>query len=159
MKKMKWENKISKVIISCMTTMLLTGICLCSCKKQIGTVAADQDLKNAAKAIQGNMLTGSILVTSTDKEVVLSFNNGKKFLLIQKLAKEDIQEMNDIPLAAVIISAYGIIIKDINTNKLFILPNNDPESMKRCEAAKSLLRTHIRSVPIFGTTLINAEGA
>ena len=65
--------------------------------------------------------------------------------------------ISSIQSAEIINSKYGLILKDAGNNSVFLLSNNDPESMKMFERVKPFFGNIIQSATVFGVAVVNAE--
>ena len=141
-----------------MITVLVAVMLLFSCKKDsIETVSVKNDMVEAAKVLDGTVLSGNVTTESNENEIALNYNNGNKFILIEKVQGTEPIRINSIQSAEVITSKYGVILKDLLTNKIFLLTNNDSESLKMFEGVKSLFGKNLQSAIVFGVTVVNAE--
>ena len=109
------------------------------------------------KVLDGTVLSGNVTTESNENEIALNYNNGNKFILIEKIQGTERISINSIQSAEVITSKYGVILKDLSNNKIFLLTNNDSESLKMFEQVKSLFGKNLQSATVFGVTIVNAE--
>lgn len=141
-----------------MMTFLVAVMLLFSCKKgSVGTVSVKSDMVEAAKVLNGTVLSGNVTVESNESEIALNYNNGNKVILIEKIQGTESISINSIKSAKVITSKYGVILKDLSNNKIFLLTNNDSESLKMFEDVKPLFGKDLQSTTVFGVTIVNAE--
>ena len=153
------NSKLSwRIILPGMATAVIAVMLLFSCKKSsVEDISVKNDMTTAAKMIDGTILSGTITSESDESEVALNYNNGNKFILITKITDAESININNMQSAEVITSKYGVIIKNVSTNKVFLLANNDSESIKKFKALQSLFDKNFQSATIFGTTIINSE--
>ncbi len=153
------NSKLSgSIIFPGMITVLVAVMLLFSCKKgSVETVPVKNDMVEAAKVLDGTVLSGNVTTESNENEIALNYNNGNKFILIGKIQGTEPISINSIQSAEVITSKYGVILKDLSNNKIFLLTNNDSESLKMFEEVKSLFGKNLQSVTVFGVTIVNAE--
>lgn len=141
-----------------MITAVIAVTFLFSCKKSsVENATVKNDMITAAKMIDGAVLSGTITSESDESEVTLNYNNGNKFILITKIADAESINIDNMQSAEVITSKYGVIIKDVSTDKVFLLANNDLESKKIFDAVQSLFDKNFQSATIFGITIVNSE--
>lgn len=153
------SKSLVRILSQGILTFLLAVTLLFSCRKgSVETVSIKNNMAEAAKVLDAKIISGNIKAESNENEIGLNYNNGNKFILIEKIPGTAIS-MNSIQSAEVITSKYGIILKDIVTNKIILLTNNDPESIKMFEEVKTLFDTNIESAIVFGTTVIKTEKA
>ena len=138
--------------------LLAAGTIFFSCKKNADAIAPSNDnMDNIAKIIDGNALEGSIAKNSDENGMAIVFNRGSKYVLIEKIPGMPSGDVSSIQSAVLITSKYGVIVKDITNNKVWLLANNDEESLQKFELIKQQLHSSYVSITIFGTTIINAE--
>ena len=141
-----------------MITIVATVLLFCSCKKgSVETVNLNNDMVEAAKLLDGPVLSGNVTTESNETEMVINYNDGNKFILVQKLPSNEQFNINSIKSAEVITSKFGIILKDLINNKIFLLANNDSESLKIFETIKPIFGKNARNTSVFGVTIVNAE--
>ena len=153
------NSKLSgSIIFPGMITVLVAVMLLFSCKKgSVEPVSVKNDMVEAAKVLDGTVLSGNVTTESNENEIALNYNNGNKFILIEKIQGTERISINSIQSAEVITSKYGVILKDLSNNKIFLLTNNDSESLKMFEQVKSLFGKNLQSATVFGVTIVNAE--
>lgn len=154
--KQKKTTLSGKIFFSGMITAFAVLVFFSSCKKGPVKTVYEADMVEAAKILNGDLLSGNVTIESNDKEVVLNYNNGDKLIRVEKVYNPEHISLTNMLSAGLITSPYGIIIKDLNTNTVSLLTNNDSKSMEKFEAVKSLFKT-FKSEIIFGTTVINTE--
>jgi hypothetical protein len=154
----KNSKLLGRLILPGMITVVIAVMLLFSCKKSsVENVAAKNDMVTAAKMIDGAVLSGTITSESDESEVALNFNSGNKFILIAKIAGAESIHINNMQSAELITSKYGVIIKNVSTDKIFLLANNDLESIKKIKAVQSLFDKNFQNATIFGITIVNSE--
>ena len=154
----KNSKLLGSLIFPSIITVLVAVMFLFSCKKgSVETVSVKNDMVDAAKVLDGTVLSGNVTTESNENEIALNYNNGNKFILIEKLPGTEPISINSIQSAEVITSKYGVILKDLSNNKIFLLTNNDSESLKMFEEVKSLFGKNLQSATVFGVTIVNAE--
>lgn len=153
------NSKLSgSIIFPGMITVLVAAMLLFSCKKDsVETISVKNDMVEAAKVLDGTVLSGNVTTESNENEIALNYNDGNKFILIEKIQGTEPISINSIKSAEVITSKYGVILKDLSNNKIFLLTNNDSESRKMFEEVKSLFGKNLQSATVFGVTIVNAE--
>lgn len=141
-----------------MVIVLTASLLFYSCKgNALDTTFSENAMQMAAKALNSKNFTGSLNSESAGNELVLNYNNGSKLIVIDKLPESEPIPMNPMALVEVIISSYGLVIKDITCNQVLLLVNNDPESLEKFERIKTLFGNTYQSAKVFGTTIINAD--
>jgi hypothetical protein len=153
------NSKLSgSIIFPGMITVLVAVMLLFSCKKgSVETVPVKNDMVEAAKLLDGTVLSGNVTTESNENEIALNYNNGNKVIFIEKIQGAEPFSINSLESAEVITSKYGVILKDLSNNKIFLLTNNDSESLKMFEEVKSLFGKSLQSATVFGVTIVNAE--
>ena len=145
---------------------LVTATIFFSCQKNAdGTTAATtataapaDNMSTIATMVNGETLEGSMLAaTGEDKNLTLVFNQGSKFIIIEKIPGMPFENPDEIKQAVVITSKYGIIVKNTKDNKAWLMINNDDESQQKFEAVKQQLHCSLVTTTIFGTTIVNAQ--
>lgn len=150
------STSINQMLLS--LVIIIISTLTFSCKKNsVDTIPEKSNMTDAAKVISGNLLTGNLRVESNEEEIALDYNNGDKIILVTKIPKTEVANINNMQSAEVITSKYGIILKDLSNNKIFFLVNNDSESTNKFETVQSLFTTGFQSDKIFGTTIVNSE--
>ena len=154
----KNSKLLGSIIFPGMIIVLVAVMLLFSCKKgSVETVSVKNNMVEAVKVLDGTVLSGNITTESNENAIVLNYNNGNKFILIEKIQGTEPISINSIQSAEVITSKYGVILKDLSNNKIFLLTNNDSESLKMFEEVKSLFGKNLQSATVFGVTIVNAE--
>ena len=129
-----------------------------SCKKIASVLTPSGDnMDEIAKILNGKRISGSLMSRNDENVWAINYNNGVQFFLIDKLPGAQNFNFNSTQSAQIIISIYGVLIKDVNNNKIFLFINNEKESLKKFEVIKSTLNTNYESTSIFGTTIVNSE--
>jgi hypothetical protein len=128
-----------------------------SCQKPANSdVTAKDDLTETAALVKGTVLYGSITSESDADALNLAYNSGRKYIILQKLAGGPDLSVN-IPSAGVILSQYGVIIKDLNKNSYFLFANNDPISIGQFKSVESQVSGSVQNSLIFGSTIVNND--
>jgi hypothetical protein len=133
---------------------------LASCKKNADTVAAPagNDIQAAAGILNGETLSGNIVTgQGGDNNLVIVFNRGHKYVLIQKIPGIPCETEGEIKSAEMVTSKYGVMIKDDMANKVWLFANNDKESQQKFESVKKQLSGSYVTATVFGTTIINQD--
>jgi len=139
--------------------ILAACVIFAACQKNTAVVDSmpqSEDLNSIAASINGTALEGDIVTNSDDSTTIILFNNGAKYVLIEKIPGMPTEDMHTIQKAVLITSTHGIVVKDVTNNKIFLLANNDEESLQKFEAIKQRLHCDVVSTTIFGTTIVNA---
>ena len=142
-----------------MTAILIIVILIFSCKKSSVDSTVKDDMAEAARTWGGEMFSGTITTQGDEEGVVLDYNNGNKIICIENIKGTEPIRIADIRSAEIITSDYGVILKDVNNNKVFILTTNDPKSAKIAERVKSIFPGNPEAKAIFGVTIIHTERA
>ena len=114
-------------------------------------------MASVSESLGGDLITGEVTVESDEDEIAINYNNGSKYILITKIPQTQISNINDIQSASIITSKYGIVLKDLNTDKVFFFVTNDSESIDEFKTVQSNFKSSFQSDKIFGTTVINSE--
>lgn len=140
--------------------LLATGTLFFSCKKNVTqsaeTVAAKDDMQQFATMLDGEPEQGSIVTTADDKGITMVFNKGNKYILIEKIPGMPGEKLDEIKTAVLITSKYGVVVKDVEANKAWLLANNDEESLQKFEAIKQQLKCSYISTTIYGITVVKS---
>jgi hypothetical protein len=115
-------------------------------------------MDQAAKILQGEKRSGSLIGAEDGDRLALSCNEGRQYILVDKIPGTQNIGVFSSTSAELITSEYGIVIKDLSNNKLVLLANNDAESIRRMEQARSIMNGEGVSLvfgTIFGTTIVN----
>src|SRR5471030_2014869 len=103
--KRKNSKLLWRIIFLGMITALASIMLLFSCKKgSVENISVKNDMVEAAKIIDGEVLSGNIMSESDENEVALNYNNGNKFILITKIAAAEKIHINNMQSAEVITS-------------------------------------------------------
>jgi hypothetical protein len=156
---MKRETTLPQVrnITLGISLMAACGIIQFSCKKPANSdLTSKDDLTKTAALVKGTVLYGSLSSESDDHEVSLTYNDGQKYIILEKLASGANFSAN-IPSAGLILSKYGVIIKDESKNSYLLLTNNDPTSIEQFKTVESQLSGSVQNSLIYGETLVNAD--
>lgn len=108
-----------------------------SCKKQNATLVAPFNLQAMADKLQGELLNGSITTESDEDGLALWCNDGKILIGLEKIPAQQFTEPGNIRHAEVVYSNYGIIIRDLDNNKLWYYIQNDDNSQKQFRALQN----------------------
>ena len=157
--KPKNSNFRKGILFPGMTAMLIIVILIFSCKKSSVDPTVKNDMSEAARAMDGKMFSGTITTQGDEEGIVLNYNNDNKIICIENIKGTEPIHIADIRSAEIITSDYGVILKDVNNNKVFILTTNDPKSAERAERVKSIFSGNFEAKEIFGVIIINTERA
>jgi hypothetical protein len=116
-------------------------------------LAAKMD--EVARLLHTEKRTGTLMSADNDESLALSYNNGEQYIMIDKLPGLADIELPSLFSAELITSSYGIVIRDASDNRIWLLANNDDESLRKFEAVRTLLKEDLKSLRVFGTTLVN----
>ncbi len=140
--------------------LFVTATIFFSCKKESAATGAPaqpvNNIDNITKLLNGSALTGSIVTDSDENNMVLTFNSGTKYVIIEKIPGMPVENVNAIRSAVLITSKYGVIVKDTDNNKVWLLANNDEESLQKFEAIKQQLHCSFVCTTVFGVTIVNS---
>jgi hypothetical protein len=156
---MKHEKSLSQVgnIICGIALVAACGVIQFSCKKPANSDAtAKDDLTETAALVKGKVLYGSITSESDANALNLAYNSGRKYIILQKLAGGPNLSVN-IPSAGVILSQYGVVIKDLNKNSYLLFANNDPTSIEQFKTVESQVSGSVQNLLIYGSTIVNND--
>lgn len=156
---MKLEKTLPRVRNVTLGIALITACVIIqfSCKKSANSdMTSKDDLTKTAALVKGTVLYGSLTSESDDHEVSLTYNHGQKYIILEKLAGESNFSAN-IPSAGVILSTYGVIIKDESLNSYLLLTNNDPTSIGQFKTVESQLSGSVQNSLIYGVTIMNND--
>jgi hypothetical protein len=141
-----------------MAALFLVASLFVSCKKHVSQATYSKgNIDEIAKILNGKNVSGPLKGSSNENELVLNYNNGNQFILIEKLPGSQNMHINSTKFGEVITSNYGVVVKYVTNNTVLLLVNNDEESIKKFELIKSLLKENFESYIVFGTTIVNSE--
>ncbi|MBO9152221.1 hypothetical protein ACFOTA_08390 [Chitinophaga sp. GCM10012297] len=134
--------------------IVLTAIFLFACKKNNDTPASgtDPNIAAAIKAVYGNVLKGKVTVTSDAEGLWLSVD--RHTILVSQLPGFDLDALSDISSATVVTSQHGLILKDLDTGKIYLLVNADPESARRFDQVAALFPQGAWKNLVYGITVV-----
>jgi hypothetical protein len=133
------------------------GISQFSCKKSANSdVKANNDLTETAALVKGTVLYGSLTSEGNAHELDLTYNNGRKYIFLARVAGGGNISVN-IPSAGVILSNYGVIIKDESKNSYLLLTMNNPTSIEQFKTVQSRLSGSVQKSLIHGVTIVNND--
>ncbi|MEP6726664.1 MAG: hypothetical protein ABJC98_12670 [Bacteroidota bacterium] len=104
-----------------------------SCKKNNTAPAPPLSLQTMADKLQGEILNGSLSTESDEDGIALWCNDGKTLIGMEKILTLKFTDPGNIRHARVVYSNYGIIIRDMDSNKLWYYIQNDDKSKKQFE--------------------------
>jgi hypothetical protein len=133
------------------------GIIPFSCKKAANNeMMSKDDLTETAALVKGTVLFGSLTSESDADALNLAYNSGRKYIILFKLAGGPNLSVN-IPSAGIILSKYGVIIKDLNRDSYLLFTNNDPTSIEQFKTAESHVGGSVQNSLIYGSTIVNND--
>jgi hypothetical protein len=147
---MKSKNSTPGYLI---LTTLLCVLAFFSCKKEDAT-HAKKDLNEVTASLGGTKLTGSITIVTEGNESAIMFNNPDKLVIIG-LAESESFRAGTMNSAELIVSRYGVIVKDESKNEVWLLANNDEESKSKFEYVRTFLPKAKYTATIFNIMEIN----
>src|SRR5215469_15577478 len=155
---MKLEKSLPvRTIMYGMTLIAACAVTICSCNKPANSdMTAKDDLTETAALVKGTVLYGSLTSESDDHSVTLTYNEGRKYFILEKLAGQASFSVN-ISSAGVILSKYGVIIKDESKNAYLLFVNNDPSAIEQFKAVETRLTGSVRNSLIYGSTIVNND--
>jgi hypothetical protein len=133
--------------------MALLFLSFVSCRKT-GSLSSTEDITNIANRLNGMIVTGSISTISGEDGLGLLSDNGKTFFALERIPLHGITDPGSIKHAQLVYSAFGIIIRDMDTLKSWYYIQNDAESKKQF-AALPVSTGNILISGIAGTIKIN----
>lgn len=134
-------------------TTLLYALAFFSCKKEDAN-HSKKDLNEVAASLGGTKLTGSITIVTEGNESAIVFNSTDKLVIISLQESESLRA-GTINSAELIISRYGVMVKDVAKNEVWLLSNNDKESKTKFEHARSLFSNAKFNATLFNVMEIN----
>ena len=137
-----------------MLTALLGTMAFFSCKKEAAGHNFKNDLSEVKGSLEGKKLIGSITAVTEDNESALIFNNGNELVIIG-IPKSESLDAGTIKFAELIVSKYGVIIKDVSKNEVWLLANNDEESKRKFESVRAFFPDAKHNATIFDLIEIN----
>ena len=147
------KTKNSGVVVA-----ILAALLLFSCKKNsLETVPEKNNMASVSESLKGDLFTGNVTVEGDEDEIAINYNNGSKYILITKIPQTQISNINDVQSASLITSKYGIVLKDLNTGKVYFFTNNDSKSLDEIKAVQADFKSSFQCDKIFETTIINSE--
>ena len=119
--------------------MLYLGAILCmlvqaiACSKKNELPQQPVAMQKIATLLEGEVLNGSITTESDEEGLALWCNGGKILIAIGKLASTTFTDPGHLEHAEVVYSAYGIVVRDVTSNKTWFYIQNDAQSQQRFE--------------------------
>ncbi|MRG45712.1 hypothetical protein GFS24_11335 [Chitinophaga sp. SYP-B3965] len=152
---MKLKNPISgRQILLPGVAIMLIALLLFACNKNNETPGND-NMTAAAKAVTGKLVQGEVKSISDAEGLLLHINDLD--IIVSQMPGSSLSALPGISSAAVITSAYGLILKDLVRGNVYFLVNNDEESIRRFNAITLLFPSTVRNDVIFGTTIIRSS--
>jgi hypothetical protein len=155
---MKTKNLKSggKKITTLVVVFSLASGLFISCKKE-GSQAGPQktSLNEIASILKARIISCEINAGSDEKKLILSLNNGNRFVIIDKLPNVQTFRVPSVPSGAILISEFGVVVKNLSNNQTWLMVNNDAESRKKFEEVKKLLDGACQISLVYGTTVVN----
>ena len=148
---MKSKNSAPGYLI---ITALWCMLAFFSCKKEDADNYSKKDSNEVAVSLEGTKLTGSITIVTEDNESAIMFDNSDKLVIIG-LAESESLRAGTINSAELIVSKYGVMVKDVAKNEVWLLANNDEESKRKFEYVRTLLPNAKYSSTVFNIMEIN----
>jgi hypothetical protein len=116
-----------------------------ACRKNTSPVTVPYDLKQTANSLKGEILTGT-LTTEGDDDGLALWVNGEKVLIGMGKTSQGIADPGTIQHVEIVYSNFGVIVRDINTNKLWYYIQNDPESKSKFASLRDTGLSPVTSV-------------
>lgn len=148
--------KAKNSTLGSLLTTLLCALTFFSCKKEAVNHASTNDLAAVARNLEGTKLTGSITVVTEENESAILFNNADKLVVIGT-PKSNSLYAGTIASAELIASKYGVVVKDVSKNKVWLLANGDEESKRKFEAIRASFPQAHYQATLFNVIEINTE--
>ncbi len=146
----------SKKIITLLIVFWVASGFFISCKKEAAEAGPQKTSMNEiAKILDAGVISGEINTGSDEKELILSCNSRNRFVIIEKLPNVQTSRVPPISSGAMVISEFGVVVKNLSNNQIWLMVNNDAESRKRFEGVKKLLGGACEISLVFGTTVVN----
>ncbi len=151
---MKTSTLILPRMVYLRAIVLLLLLPAVACRKndtrQIPTVS----VQTMADALNGEILDGAITTETDEEGLALWCNGGKVLIAIAKLASTAFTNPGNIEQAQVVLSDFGVIIRDAKSNTTWYYIQNNAQSLRRF---KQLQNTgeHIIVSGIMETVRIN----
>jgi hypothetical protein len=149
-------------ILSGLLAILMVTFTITSCQKNSGKELSSNgspvkdEMQLATGILEGQLNWGKLENKGSEENIVyLDFNNGNKHIFVQLSPENKSIEIPSLENASIITSHHGIIIKNPLTNKVFLFPKNDTESMRIFESIASVFKEKAGITPIAGTILLN----
>lgn len=149
-------------VLSGFLAILMVSFTITSCQKTSGKELsakespAKDEMQLAADMLEGQLTWGKLENEASDNNLVyLDFNYGSKAIFVQLPPENQGMEIPSLENAGIITSQHGVIIKNPLTNKVFLFPQNDTESMRIFESLVPVFKEKASITPIAGTTLLN----
>lgn len=116
-----------------------------ACRKNTSPVTVPYDLKQTANSLKGEILTGT-LTTEGDDDGLALWVNGEKVLIGMGKTSQDIADPGTIQHVEIVYSNFGVVVRDINTNKLWYYIQNDAESKSKFASLRDTGLSPVTSV-------------
>ena len=111
-------------------------------------------LTSLSKTLNGTIISGDLIKVGNEG-FMLQYGKETKIFMIEKFQNLVSEIPENIKNAEIVYCQSGLIISDIEKNKIWLYTNNDQESHKKFEMIKSKLTGSFISSIIFGWTKIN----
>jgi hypothetical protein len=153
MKTKKFSSSWKEICFLVIFFTALTGLFI-SCKKEAAGLQKIT-LNEIAKILDGGVISGELSAGSDQEQLILSCKSRDRLVIIEKLPNVQINRIPSVSSGAIILSEFGVVVRDLSNNHTWLLVNNDEGSKKRFEGVKKLLAGDCEISLVFGTTVVN----
>ena len=144
-----------RLLLPC--TKIIILLMLLSCTKNTGDrFTAPADDHNLIGLIGGEKISGSLSSVGDEEGLVLLLNDYREIVVLQKIPGGSTISPVDMTHAEVICSDHGVIVRDVDYNKIWMYPNNDPVSIEKFETIKADMPAPTESSVVYGFTRIRS---
>ena len=133
---------------------LLCAVAFFSCKKEVAGHSSRNDLTVAASTLESTKRTGSITVVTEKGESAFVFESAEKLVVIVVPESPSLPSGTMKP-AELIVSKYGVVVKDVSQNKVWLQANGDAESKGKFDALSASFPTAHYGATILDLVEIN----
>jgi hypothetical protein len=137
--------------------VFLSALAFFSCRKEATGHDSKNDLSEAVMSLSGKKLVGSATIVVEGNESAIVFNNENKLVIIG-ISKGKPFDTGAINAAELVVSKYGVVVKDISKGAVWLLVNNDDESERKFASLRRFFPSANYSAAVFDVMEINTEG-
>jgi hypothetical protein len=135
--------------------MLLLLLAASACQKREFAVADSPDnLTYISTMLEGEIISCNIANEQDTDGLAIICGEGKEIIVLEKIPSKIIEASGSIQNAELIYSKFGVLVRDTDTKKTWLYPNNDAKSRQRFESVRPYLPENFSLSEIAGTMRI-----